>query len=330
MKWLINSWYKPQPIRWLLSPFSALYRFVIALRKQCYRKGIFKQHPVAVPVIIVGNISVGGTGKTPFVVWLAQQLQQQGFKPGIISRGYGGKAEYYPLEVNKDSDPTIVGDEPILIARQTSSPMVVSPIRIEAAEYLLKHHDCDVIISDDGLQHYALARNIEIVIVDAERQFGNQCCLPAGPLREPLSRLQNVDFIVYNGKTTHPSHSFNMTLSAELAVNLSDTSISKSLNEFNGQEVHAVAGIGNPKRFFNQLNTFNIDVIPHEFNDHHPFQENDIHFDDNKTVLMTEKDAVKCQHLASRNMWYIPIEASVSGNLDQLIIQKLSGNNPNG
>ena len=330
MKWLIDSWYKPQLTRWLLSPFSALYRLVIALRKRCYLLGIFKQHRVPVPVIIVGNISVGGTGKTPFVIWLTQQLQQQGFKPGIISRGYGGNANNYPLEVDKDSDPAIVGDEPILIARQTSAPMVVSPKRIDAANYLLEHHHCDLIIADDGLQHYALARNIEIVIVDAERQFGNQFCLPAGPLREPLSRLQSVDFIVYNGKTNHPSDAFNMTLSTKLAVNLSDNRISKELTEFSGQDIHAVAGIGNPTRFFNQLTAFAINVIPHEFNDHHPFQKEDIHFNDTKTILMTEKDAVKCQHLASNNMWYVPIEVTVSGNLDQLIIQKLAGNNPNG
>lgn len=328
MTWLTESWYKPHAIRWLLSPLSGLYRLIILLRKQAYSLGIFKQSRLSVPVVIVGNITVGGTGKTPFVIWLAQQLKQQGFKPGIISRGYGGKADRYPIEVNKDSDPAIVGDEPVIIARQTSCPVAVSPIRIEAAEFLLEQHNCDLIISDDGLQHYALARDVEIVIVDAQREFGNQYCLPAGPLREPISRLQNVDFIVYNGAQNSTS-SFDMTLSMHKAIKLSDSS-NQPIEDFDSQQVHAVAGIGNPTRFFTQLIQFGLNIIPHEFNDHHPFSKHDLEFGDNKTILMTEKDAVKCQHFANDNMWYIPIEATVSGNLNQLIIQKLVGNTSNG
>ena len=327
-KWLSESWYKPHAIRWLLSPLSALYRLVSFIRKQCYFLGIFKQHRVSVPVIIVGNISVGGTGKTPFVIFLIQHLQQQGFKPGVISRGYGGHSDNYPITVSNNSDPAIVGDEPVIIARQTNCPVVVSPTRVEAASFLLEHHECDLIVSDDGLQHYALARDIEIVLVDAQRQFGNQYCLPAGPLREPLSRLQDVDFIVYNGGSNDTE--FNMTLSASHAINLSDVNVTKSITDFQGQEVHALAGIGNPKRFFNQLAQLGIYVIAHEFDDHHIFVKQDLEFNDNKTILMTEKDAVKCQFFATNNMWFIPVEASVSGNLDQLIIQKLTGSHPHG
>ena len=328
MTWLTDSWYKPKLFRWLLAPLSALYRLVIFLRKQSFHLGIFKQHKLSVPIIVVGNISVGGTGKTPFVIWLAQQLQQQGFKPGIISRGYGGKSELYPLLVTRDSDPAIVGDEPVIIVRQTDCPLVVSPKRVEAANFLLERHDCDLIISDDGLQHYALGREIEIVIVDAQRQFGNQYCLPAGPLREPLSRLEDVDFIVYNGDTQNQP--FIMTLSSVHAVNLADSTITKTLADFNGQEVHGIAGIGNPKRFFNQLSQASINVTPHEFADHHAFVKQDLEFNDNKSILMTEKDAVKCQYFAKNDMWFIPVNTQVSGNLDQLIIQKLAGITPNG
>jgi len=327
MNWLTKSWYQPRPLRWLLSPLSALFRLITALRKQCYRFGLFKQHRLPVPVVIVGNITVGGTGKTPFVIWLAQQLQLQGFKPGIVSRGYGGNSDTYPLEVHKDSDPTIVGDEPVIIARQTACPMAVSPKRIEAARYLLEQQGCDLIISDDGLQHYALARDVEVVIVDAKREFGNQFCLPAGPLREPLSRLKTVDFIVYNGNS---NQAFNMVLSAQHAVNLSNSSIRKDLADFKDQLVHGIAGIGNPERFFDLLNTFDINVIPHAFNDHHPFQVVDVDFKDDKSILMTEKDAVKCQHFADDNMWYVPITATVSGSLEQLINKKLAGNKTHG
>jgi tetraacyldisaccharide 4'-kinase len=327
-KWLSESWYKPHAIRWLLSPLSGLYRLVSFVRKQCYFLGLLKQHRVPVPVIIVGNISVGGTGKTPFVIYLIQRLQQQGFKPGVISRGYGGHSDNYPITVSNNSDPAIVGDEPVIIARQTNCPVVVSPTRVSAASFLLEHNDCDLIVSDDGLQHYALARDIEIVLVDEQRQFGNQYCLPAGPLREPLSRLQDVDFIVYNGGSNDTA--FNMSLSASDAVNLSDFNVTKSIADFQGQEVHAIAGIGNPKRFFNQLTQMGIYVIPHEFADHHVFVKQDLEFNDNKTILMTEKDAVKCQFFAKNEMWFIPVETTVSGNLDQLIIQQLTGSHPHG
>lgn len=327
MEWLVNSWYKPQPIRWLLSPLSLLYRIVITLRKALYKAGIFKQTKLTVPVIIVGNISVGGTGKTPFVIWLAMQLQQAGFKPGIISRGYGGKAETYPQSVTPDSDPRIVGDEPIIITRQTACPMVVSPNRVEAGQQLLQQHDCDIIISDDGLQHYALGRDIEIIVVDGQRLFGNQYCLPAGPLREPLSRLNDIDFVVHN--TPRDTAAYGMHLQQGQAINLPDPTLTKPLAEFNAQTVHAIAGIGNPNRFFDQLSKQGLTLTPHPFADHHPYQANDLQFNDDKPILMTEKDAVKCTHFAHKNMWYIPIEASISGKLAPLIIEKLR-NNPHG
>lgn len=327
-QWLINSWYQRQPVRWLLWPLSLIYLLVVKLRKALYQRDIFKQGHLPVPVIIVGNITIGGTGKTPFVIWLAKQLQQAGYRPGIISRGYGGNAEHYPQKVMPDSDPRIVGDEPIIISRHTLCPMVVAPDRYAAAKLLLKNSDCNIIIADDGLQHYALARDIEIVIIDGQRQFGNQLCLPAGPLREPMSRLQQVDFIIENHGSG--SANYSMTLSQLHAINLADPTEIHTLSSFSGQSVHAIAGIGNPQRFFDQLTSLGLQLISHAFNDHHSFQAHDLNFNDGRPILMTEKDAVKCQQFATNNTWYIPIEATISGKLDQHILQKLAGIKPHG
>jgi len=328
MNWLTNSWYQPHPIRWLLWPLSLLYRVIISLRKQLYVCNLFKQHHIAVPVIIIGNITVGGTGKTPFVIWLAKQLADAGYRPGIISRGYGGHAESYPQLLDKNSTPDIVGDEPVLIKRHSLCPMAVDPDRARAASFLVEHHRCNIIISDDGLQHYGLARDIEIVIVDGQRQFGNELCLPAGPLREPLSRLNLCDFIVFNSPQI-PSD-YAMQLHQGAAINLVDSTSTQVLEQFERQTVHAVAGIGNPSRFFNQLRQQGIVVIEHSFADHHAFTEHDLQFNDDKPILMTEKDAVKCQSFANRNMWFIPIEANIQGKLlDQLLI-KLAGTDKHG
>lgn len=321
MKWLLTSWYQPHPIRWLLWPISAVYCLVIWCRKQAYFLGLFKQTKIAVPVIVIGNISVGGTGKTPCVIWLAKQLQQAGFRPGIISRGYGSQATHYPISVMPDSDPILVGDESVIISRHTQCPIAISPSRVAAAKFLLQHHNCTIIIADDGLQHTTLGRDIEIVVVDNERFFGNGLCLPAGPLREPLSRLKTVDFVIHNGGNTNQ---FNMTLFQGDAINLLDNTSIKKLATFNNQTVHAVAGIGNPERFFNQLVNTGLTIHPHPFSDHHRFQSADLNFGDDLQILMTEKDAVKCQALATKNMWHIPIEATISGKLEQKIIQQLA------
>ncbi len=320
MKWLLTSWYQPHPIRWLLWPLSALYCSVIWCRKQAYHFGLFKQKKISVPIIVIGNISVGGTGKTPCVIWLAKQLKQAGYRPGIISRGYGSQAQNYPQNVTPTSDPILVGDEPVIISRHTQCPMAISPKRVEAAEYLLEHYNCNIIVADDGLQHSALGRDIEIIVVDSERLFGNGLCLPAGPLREPLSRLKTVDFIVYNGGK---SNAFNMTLTQENAINLLDPSITKIAADFSNEPVHAIAGIGHPERFFNQLSTSGLTIQSHPFSDHHHFQQRDFAFGNAATILMTEKDAVKCQAFATENMWFIPIEASISGKLEQKIINLL-------
>ncbi|MBT3506186.1 MAG: tetraacyldisaccharide 4'-kinase [Piscirickettsiaceae bacterium] len=308
----------------MLLPFSILYQLAVGFRRLAYHLKILKQHHLNVPVIIVGNITVGGTGKTPAVIWLAMQLKQAGYKPGIISRGYGGHADHYPQEVKSTSDPKLVGDEPVIISQQTGCPMAVSPKRFDAAQFLLENHDCNVIISDDGLQHYALARDIEIVVVDGLRLFGNRYCLPAGPLREPIIRLRTVDFVIINGGNN--ASQYVMTLNPGNVINVADGAVQKSLDNFKGETVHAVAGIGHPERFFDYLSDSGLIVEPHYFIDHHHFKAIDLHFDDDHPIIMTEKDAIKCRAFATDNMWYIPVRATVNNDLDQHILTKLAGN----
>jgi len=321
MRWLTDSWYQTHPLRWLLLPLSFLYRLVIFVRKQAYQRDLLTRHKMPVPVIIVGNISIGGTGKTPFVIWLAEQLKQAGFQPGIISRGYGGHSPTYPLDVSPDSNASHSGDEPLLICRRTQCPVVVDPNRSEAAVHLLSQHHCDVIISDDGLQHYALQRDIEITLVDGSRRFGNKLCLPAGPLREPMSRLNSVDFVIYNGGESNPC--YQMQLVAEEWINLAHPDQRMPLDAFAGKEIHAMAGIGHPQRFFDLLCDYKMIVHPHAFDDHHAFKASDVYFADDLPLLMTEKDAVKCQPYAQKNHWYLPVSARLDDSLTQAIIKKI-------
>lgn len=321
LDWLTNSWYRPSLLTWLLLPLSWLYRLIIMLRRQAYRTGIFKQLALPVPVIVVGNISVGGSGKTPFVIWLALFLQKQGWRPGIISRGYGGKADYYPCSVHHDSLAAQVGDEPLLIHRRTQCPVVVAADRIAAGQQLLAENNCNIIITDDGLQHYRLQRDLEIVIIDSKRGLGNQACLPAGPLREPISRLQTVNFIIQHGESENAE--LSMQLLIHQAIQLQDEIAQKALSEFVTTPVHAVAGIGHPQRFFDQLQQLGLTVIPHAFADHQHYTAADFQFPEPYPILMTEKDAVKCQQFASENMWYVPAEAKLSASLGPEIDQKL-------
>ncbi|WP_286303931.1 tetraacyldisaccharide 4'-kinase [Methylophaga marina] len=321
MRWLTDSWYQSGTRYWLLLPLSWLYRLVIFCRRWAYRQNLLTKHTMPVPVIVVGNITVGGTGKTPFVIWLAQQLSQAGYKPGIISRGYGGASRKYPLEVTANSNAKQCGDEPVLIAKRTACPVVVNPDRPQAAIHLLSQHHCNVIISDDGMQHYALARDLEIVIIDGKRRFGNKQCLPVGPLREPLSRLNSVDLIIYNGSSDEHGHS--MQLTPMQWINLHDETVTVPLSYFQHKEVHGVAGIGHPKRFFDSLTAHDIIVHPHDFADHHQYLPDDLRFYDDLPILMTEKDAVKCQSFAHKNMWYLPVEATLDSPVFPAIHQIL-------
>ena len=317
-----HYWYRKTILSYLFLPFSIVFRAIISLRRFLYCKKILKATQFEIPVIIVGNIAVGGTGKTPFVIWLANLLKQHGYQPGIVSRGYGGKAKNYPIAVTAKSDPLLVGDEPVLIARNTQCPIIVAPDRVAAVNTLLQENNCNIVISDDGLQHYALGRTLEIAIIDGERRIGNGFCLPAGPLREPAKRLQEVDFIVCNGQPHFGEK--GMKLIASDFRQVSDPTVTQPAVYFKNKNVHAVAAIGNPSRFFNLVRVLGIDIIEHAFPDHHHFTAADISFGVNALVLMTEKDAVKCEAFAAgKQFWYLPVTAKVSDDLADAILAKL-------
>ena len=320
MKRLEHYWDSSTFVTLILLPLSCLFCFVSKVRASLYRIKFFKAYTAPVPIIVVGNITVGGTGKTPLIIELVNQLQSIGRKPGVISRGYGGIASSWPQLVEKDSTAIQVGDEPKLIHERTACPVSVGPNRQRDIELLLSKHNCDVILSDDGLQHYALQRDIEIVVVDAQRKFGNGFCLPAGPLRERQSRLQQVDLVLLNGGESSQL-SFDLLPTFCEPINRPNVK-DKALSEFAGKTVHAIAGIGNPPRFFNMLRALDIQVIEHEFADHASIEESDILFNDDLPVLMTEKDAVKCADFDLLNHWSVPVAAQISESaqkqLDQL------------
>lgn len=302
-------WYGKHPAAVALVPFGALYRVITDLRRQGYRNGLLAAHRAAVPVIVVGNLTVGGTGKTPLVIWLAGYLKSLGYRPGVIARGYGGRARHWPQQVRPDSDPRAVGDEPIVVARRTRCPVAVGPNRSACVDALIEHAACDIVISDDGLQHYALERDIEIAVIDGVRRYGNSRCLPAGPLRESLQRLREVDLVVTNGIAGRGE--FAMKYVVTHAVSLTRPERAAGFESFQEEAVHAVAGIGNPERFFATLRARGLKVIPHAFPDHHAFVKSDLEFDDALPVLMTEKDAVKCEQFATARCWAVPVTAEL-------------------
>lgn len=321
-----RSWYKPVGVvTMVLLPFSALFCLLATLRQWLYKTGILRQTRLTVPVIIVGNISVGGTGKTPLVVAITEHLKSRGLKPGIVSRGYGGKAENWPQSVTPLSDPAEVGDEAVLIAGRCDCPVSVGPDRVQATERLLQDHQCNIIVSDDGLQHLALGRDIEIVVIDGERRLGNSLCLPAGPLRELSSRMNRVDLVVSNGDAR--ANEFAMRLQPDQFQNVSNNNEKMSLEEFSNKQVHAVAGIGNNERFFNALEAMNIIIRRHAYEDHYAYQASDLNFQDNLPVLMTEKDAVKCKRYKINNSWFLKVNAQLPeeffNKLDNLLESKI-------
>ncbi|MDJ0958248.1 MAG: tetraacyldisaccharide 4'-kinase [Arenicellales bacterium] len=317
---LDGVWQQRGFLAYLLWPISILYRTGMGLRRLAYESGLMTIRQFGVPIVIVGNISVGGTGKTPIVVAIARYLSDRGWKPGIVSRGYGGKSKQWPQEVRMTSSPDAVGDEAVLLARQTGCPVVVDPDRPAAVAKILDIHECDVILADDGLQHLALDRDVEIAVVDGNRKFGNGFCLPAGPLREPRSRLRSVDFVIHNNSD---EGDVRCELRGETAVSLIDSQNSKPLTEFRGLHVHAVAGIGNPNRFFSHLRKFGLDITEHAFPDHHPFKQSDLAFERDEVVLMTEKDGVKCTPFARHKMWYVPVEAKLDKSFYNQLVKLL-------
>jgi tetraacyldisaccharide 4'-kinase len=319
---LTAYWYRPNLLSRVLQPLSWLFCALASLRRQAYRQGWLRTHRLPVPVIVVGNVTVGGTGKTPLVAWLAEHLARRGRRPGIVSRGYGGRAREWPRPVTADSDPSLVGDEPLLLARRIGCPLWVGPDRVAAARALLAHAPCDIIVSDDGMQHYALARDLEIAVIDGDRREGNGRCLPAGPLREPRSRLQQVDLRVCNGPNP-AEQEFAMRLEPQGLVNLRDPRCRQDLAAWGGREVIAVAGIGNPQRFFALLRSFGMTVEEKPFPDHHAYRRQDLPAGDPRPLIMTEKDAVKCRRFARPNDWFVPVraqlDAAFTDRLEQLL-----------
>ena len=328
MRLIEKIWYSP--FSWqsaLLLPLSGLFALISAARRACFRCGILQSQPLPVPVVVVGNLTVGGAGKTPLTLYLARKLIERGWSPGIISRGYQGEATR-PLAVHPDSDPILCGDEPILLARV--APVFVCRKRIEAGKALLAAHpDVNVILCDDGLQHYHLARDIELCVVDGARGFGNALPLPAGPLREPVSRLKGVDAVVVNGPgcvPVHP-HAFQMTLETDPFYHLSDPQRIASVAEMAGLKLAAMCGIGNPARFFSTLKALGLVFSEHPLHDHHHYAVSDLPEAD--LILVTEKDAVKLATLPDLGLLgdkirVLPVSARLEPDLAAWLIGKLN------
>jgi tetraacyldisaccharide 4'-kinase len=321
---LNRHWYRSSFtwLTFLLLPLSWLFHGIVNFRRLLYWLRIKKNYLFTTPIIIVGNITVGGTGKTPFVIWLANYLREQGWRPGIVSRGYTGKENHFAVRVEESSDPRDVGDEAILLASRSNCPVMVCTQRVEAVRALLKETDCNLVISDDGLQHYRLSRQMEIAILDGERRFGNKQFIPAGPLRESISRLKKVDFVVTQLGTSTDQHT--MSLLGETLYSVQSPQQKKLLTDLSGMKVHAVAAIGNPKRFFTQLRQAGLEVTEHSFPDHYFYQPSDLEFGDGLPVIMTEKDAVKCKSFQNDLLWYLPVDVQIEEDFSTALLKKLN------
>ncbi|GGQ19202.1 tetraacyldisaccharide 4'-kinase [Shewanella litoralis] len=321
MQQLIHRiWYQHHWAKWLLLPLSWLFGVISMLRRTLFNLGIEHATTLPVPVIVVGNITAGGSGKTPTVIYLIELLRQQGYTPGVISRGYGVDIPGC-LAVNAGAKATEVGDEPAMIVARTQVPMVVGAKRVDAAHMLLANNDIDVIISDDGLQHYALARDIEIALVDGERRYGNQCLIPAGPLREGLWRLNSVDFVINNGGPAYTNEVL-MSLTPAPLIQVDNT----LTQQFDSQQaVVAMAAIGNPQRFFNTLSQLGYKIANAvEFTDHQAFDSAQLHtLSKTHPLVMTEKDAVKCRDFAESHWWYLPVNAKLTPEFDHALLSQL-------
>lgn len=304
--WIVNKiWYNSRVLKWFLFPLSIGYQAVSRLRR--FYLETFCQQRFPVPVIVVGNLTVGGTGKTPIVIALAHQFKARGLRVGIVSRGYAALVRSFPHEVHPDAPAELVGDEPLLIAQKTNCPVVIAPKRVEAVQYLLDHHRSQVIISDDGLQHYAMGRSVEIAVIDGQRGLGNGLCLPAGPLRERSKRLASVDFLVVNTGAWPNAYSMELVPGSLIQLVSGKTIADSVLTE----PVAAVAAIGHPERFFATLKTLGISYRAYPFSDHHLFTPSDLNLKE-KIIVMTEKDAVKCKSFAHECMYYLPVHAELS------------------
>lgn len=329
----MSVWLKRGLIACLLFPFSLLFRLIVAIRKGLYRVGFLNSFKADVPVLVVGNIFLGGTGKTPFVIWLVGILKKAGFYPGVVSRGYHSKSGT-TLEVTSHTSPNESGDEPLLIFHQAKCPVFIGRKRSEAVKALLKAYpQVNIVLTDDGLQHYALARDIEIVLFDG-RGAGNGWLLPAGPLREAVSRKR--DFTVINQTSSFEevpfvgsSENIFMQLVGNTAEKLANRSEKKELSQFKEQRIAASAGIGNPARFFSMLKSHQLTVSEYPLPDHYDFSENPFQKMTETVILITEKDAVKCQYhptiLADERIWVVPIKAQLPDTFENLIVEKCRG-----
>lgn len=306
---LLAAWYAGHPALALLRPLEMLYRRVVMRKRARFLNGESPSYRAPVPVVVVGNITVGGTGKTPMILWLIEHCRRQDIKVGVVSRGYGAKPPHYPWRVSANQPAEQTGDEPLLIVQRTGVPLVIDPDRAGAVQALLASERLDLILCDDGMQHYRLARDLELVLIDAARGLGNGRCLPAGPLREPSERLQEADAVLYNGADGDRADGFGFQLQPSALVNLRSGE-RRGLDHFPpGQRLHAVAGIGNPQRFFNTLLRLNWQPVPHPFADHAHFSAQSLAFSPALPLVMTEKDAVKCRAFAADDWWYLAVEA---------------------
>jgi tetraacyldisaccharide 4'-kinase len=314
-------WYEGAVSGWVLWPLSGIYWLLLKLRALLFRCGVYRSFKAHAPVVVVGNITAGGTGKTPTVIWLVNELRGKGFTPGIVSRGYGGSKSGTSMRVDARSDPAVVGDEPVLLAQRGQCPVAVDSDRVQAAAMLVDD-GVDVIISDDGLQHLRLRRDFEICVIDGERGLGNRRLLPAGPLRESPNRLASVDQVLVNGSTDMPN-AISFELQATDACRLNG-SLARPLQRFKDTTVHAVAGIGNPKRFFDLLRGFGIQVIEHSFPDHAVITQAELKFGDDFEVFMTEKDAVKLGRKLIDRYWFVPVDLIMDATKSSALIEQIA------
>ena len=331
---LNHAWYGRGRWLWPLFFLSALFGILAQRRRQQFLQGQKPVYRAPVPVIVVGNITVGGTGKTPLTLWLVKQLQARGYRPGIVSRGYGGQAPHYPHLIGSNDTAAITGDEPLMLARRSGVPVVIDPDRSAAVQALLQQTDCNLVISDDGLQHYRLGRTLELVVMDGSRGLGNGELLPVGPLREPATRLQEVDAVVVNGSADHPSlyalpaarrHSLRIVPGPFRSLqDQSEASADASIDTLQREpRLIAIAGIGHPQRFFDTLTQMGVQCETRAFPDHHAYTAADIASLNGAAILTTEKDAVKLQGMAGVRGWYLPVDAEVQGDLIDVIIAGL-------
>lgn len=319
---IARIWSGESPLWLLLLPLSWLYGLVSGIIRLCWRLGLKKAWRAPVPVVVVGNLTAGGNGKTPVVVWLVEQLQQRGIRVGVVSRGYGGKAAHYPLLLTPETTTAEAGDEPVLIFQRTEAPVAVSPARVDAVKALLTASPVQLIVTDDGLQHYRLHRDKEIVVIDGVRRFGNGWWLPAGPMRERASRLKSVDAVITNGGIAQPGE-IAMRLQPGLAVNLL-TGERRSVNAL--QNLVAMAGIGHPPRFFATLHEAGAHPVKTvALADHQALSPQDVSalIEPDQTLIMTEKDAVKCRPFAEQNWWYLPVDAHLEDKQAEKLLQEL-------